>query len=70
MVGTDEHGLKVGQSAQKAGLDVQKFCDAISSKYKSLFDLFSIDASDFLRTTEQRHCQTAVTLWVCILPFL
>ncbi|KAK6632856.1 hypothetical protein RUM43_012595 [Polyplax serrata] len=63
MVGTDEHGLKVSQSAQKAGLDVQKFCDAISSKYKSLFDLFSIEASDFLRTTEQRHCQTAVTLW-------
>ena len=32
--GTDEHGLKVQQAAQRAGLTPQQLCDNVSGKFK------------------------------------
>ena len=34
LTGTDEHGLKIQRSAEKTGLDTQKFCDQISQTLK------------------------------------
>ena len=36
LTGTDEHGLKIQRSAEKAGEEPQKFCDKISQTFKDL----------------------------------
>ncbi|KAL0276660.1 UNVERIFIED_CONTAM: hypothetical protein PYX00_004184 [Menopon gallinae] len=63
MTGTDEHGSKISISAQAHKMSEQIFCDAISQKYINMFDLFNLCYTDFLRTTEERHKNTATRLW-------
>ena len=41
LTGTDEHGLKIQRSAEKAGMDPQKFCDQISKTFKDLSKTFT-----------------------------
>ena len=36
LTGTDEHGLKIQRSAEKAGMEPQKFCDKISQTFQDL----------------------------------
>ena len=38
LTGTDEHGLKIQRSAEKAGEDPQIFCDQISQTFRDLSD--------------------------------
>ena len=63
LTGTDEHGLKIQRSAEKAGLDAQKFCDQISQTFKDLSQVLNLSNTDFIRTTEQRHKKTVQYLW-------
>ncbi len=46
MTGTDEHGLKVQQAAEKKGLSPHVFCAQISQEFKNLFDKASISYDD------------------------
>ncbi|KAJ3223558.1 methionyl-tRNA synthetase [Clydaea vesicula] len=62
-IGTDEHGLKIMQSAAKKNVDVQDYCKEISQKFKRLFDKAGISHSDFIRTTEKRHEVAVKHLW-------
>ena len=55
LTGTDEHGSKVAEAAEKAKMEPLKFCDLYSSKYKMLWDRLSVEYSDYIRTTEERH---------------
>ena len=61
--GTDEHGIKVARSAEKAGIEVQKFSDIVSKKFRDVADLVNISYDDFIRTTEERHIKSARTMW-------
>ena len=61
--GTDEHGLKVQEAAEKAGLPPGVFCDDVSKKFKSTFDNFDITYDDYVRTTEPRHHAAVKKLW-------
>ena len=61
--GTDEHGQKVEQSAEKAGIDPQKFTDANSAHFRTLLQTLNITNDDFIRTTEERHKQGAQAFW-------
>jgi len=63
LTGTDEHGQKVAQSAEKAGVSPQEFCDEIAQKFIDVLEPFQISNDDFIRTTEQRHKQSCQTLW-------
>ena len=54
LTGTDEHGLKIQRSAEKAGLVPQKFCDDISKTFRFVSNL-NLSNTDFIRTTEERH---------------
>ena len=63
LTGTDEHGLKIQRSAEKAGQDVQKFCDKISQTFRDLSEILNLSNTDFIRTTEQRHKDTVQYLW-------
>ncbi len=55
LTGTDEHGAKVAESAQKAGLDPQAFCDQNSALFRESFQILNISHDQFIRTTDKRH---------------
>ncbi|KAG0717189.1 Methionine--tRNA ligase, mitochondrial [Chionoecetes opilio] len=56
--GTDEHGLKIQQSAEAGGRNVQEFCDTISQEFRSLFVSADVSFNKFMRTSEEKHCAT------------
>ncbi|TPX33610.1 methionine---tRNA ligase [Synchytrium microbalum] len=61
--GTDEHGLKIQQSAKKAKKPPSVFCDEISSSFVSLAKKANVSYTDFIRTTEPRHYKAVDALW-------
>jgi methionyl-tRNA synthetase len=63
LTGTDEHGLKIQRSAEKAGKEPQIFCDQISKTFRDLSDTLNLSNTDFIRTTELRHKKTVQYLW-------
>ncbi len=63
LTGTDEHGLKIQRSAEKAGKEPQIFCDQISQTFRNLSNTLNLSNTDFIRTTEARHKKTVQHLW-------
>ncbi|MDD2448850.1 MAG: methionine--tRNA ligase [Sulfurimonas sp.] len=57
LTGTDEHGQKIEESAQKSGKPTQEFADEISASFKNLWDEFEISYDKFIRTTDADHMQ-------------
>ena len=55
VTGTDEHGLKIQQTAEAAGVTPQEFVDSIAPKFAAAWDRLNIANDDFIRTTEPRH---------------
>jgi len=55
LTGTDEHGQKIEESAQKNAKPTQEFADEISATFKNLWDEFEISYSKFIRTTDKDH---------------
>jgi len=63
LTGTDEHGNKIAQAAAAAGIDTKQFVNQVAESYKKMWDLYDIEYSDFIRTTDERH-QKAVYAWL------
>lgn len=61
--GTDEHGQKVEESAEKRGVDPQKFVDEVSVSFRELLDRMNISNDMFIRTTDANHKEAAQHLW-------
>ena len=55
LTGTDEHGNKVAEAAQKAGLSEIAFCDRTVETFKNAWKHLSIEYDYFIRTTDKRH---------------
>ena len=55
LTGTDEHGLKVAQSAEEAGITPLEQADRNSARFRGTWDELDISYDDFIRTTEPRH---------------
>jgi len=55
LTGTDEHGQKIEESAQKNFKPTQEFADEISAGFKNLWDDFGISYDKFIRTTDEDH---------------
>lgn len=55
LTGTDEHGQKVQQAAEKNGITPQQHCDTYAQRFKELWGYFDLQNDDFIRTTENRH---------------
>ena len=55
LTGTDEHGEKVAQSAEKAGLSPQAQADRNSAEFRRAWDRLGLRYDDYIRTTEPRH---------------
>ena len=63
LTGTDEHGMKIQKAAEKENKDTQVFCNEISKTFIDLAKTLNLSNSDFIRTTEDRHKNTAIKLW-------
>jgi methionyl-tRNA synthetase len=63
LTGTDEHGQKVEQAAQAAGLDPQSYTDRISADFKDMARAMGVSYDDYIRTTEERHKVSCAELW-------
>lgn len=55
LTGTDEHGLKIQQAADAAGMTPQEFTDSIAPLFSQAWERLNISHDDFIRTTEARH---------------
>lgn len=55
LVGLDEHGLKVLQSANAEGITPRQWVDRIAESFQQTWQNLSISYDDFIRTTEPRH---------------
>ena len=55
LVGLDEHGLKVLQSANAEGITPQQWVNGIAEAFESAWQRLGIGYDDFIRTTEPRH---------------
>jgi len=55
LTGTDEHGAKITEVAQKEGKHPKEFAEAVAEQFKDLWKHLNIRYDDFIRTTEPRH---------------
>ena len=53
--GTDEHGQKIQQKAEAAGISPQEYVDNVSSQIKGIWDLMNTTYDRFVRTTDPMH---------------
>ncbi|MDE2043091.1 MAG: methionine--tRNA ligase, partial [Alphaproteobacteria bacterium] len=63
VTGTDEHGLKMVQTARAAGKDTLAFATEMSAHFVEMCAKLNIQYDAFCRTTDERHKQASVELW-------
>jgi methionyl-tRNA synthetase len=61
--GTDEHGLKIFQKAQEAGITPQEYCDRAVKNFTALKDKLNLSYNSFIRTTDAGHVAAAREFW-------
>ena len=55
LTGLDEHGQKIQQKAEEAGITPQKYVDGMAEEVKELWELLDISYDQFIRTTDDYH---------------
>ncbi|MFA5197097.1 MAG: methionine--tRNA ligase [Patescibacteria group bacterium] len=55
MTGTDEHGAKIAEAAEKAGKSPKEFVDGLVPKFKTAWEKLNIEYDEFFRTTNKEH---------------
>ena len=55
LTGSDEHGLKIQQKAEEAGVTPIEYTNKIVAGFQNLWKRLSISNDDFIRTTQKRH---------------
>ena len=63
LTGTDEHGLKMKQTALKEGLSPRALADRNSSRFVDMAKVLGLSNDDFIRTTEPRHYCSCSEIW-------
>ncbi|HOD27865.1 MAG TPA: methionine--tRNA ligase [Syntrophales bacterium] len=58
VTGTDEHGDKIAEAAQKAGVTPQSYADRISAQFRALWPELAVTNDYFIRTTDADHVRT------------
>jgi len=62
--GTDEHGQKLFDAAQKAGKDVKEYVDIHAVRFQEILPALSLSEDiHFIRTTDSRHEVAAQAFW-------
>ncbi len=62
LTGTDEHGLKIEQKADKLGVTPQAYVDGMAAQIKQLWKMLEITNDKFIRTTDKEHVEAVQTI--------
>ena len=54
--GTDEHGQKIENLANEAGISPQQYVDGVAGEIRGIWDRMNADYDYFIRTTDKPHC--------------
>lgn len=63
LTGTDEHGLKMKQTAVKEGLAPRVLADRNAARFVEMAEILGLSNDDFIRTTEPRHYEACAEIW-------
>jgi methionyl-tRNA synthetase len=63
MTGTDEHGLKMAQTAKARDIGPKELADEMSSHFRQMDDALNISYDRFIRTTEPDHYSASQAIW-------
>ena len=55
LTGTDEHGQKIEEYAETAGVTPKEYVDKVSSEIRGICDLLNTSYDRFIRTTDEQH---------------
>ncbi|KAH7831886.1 putative methionyl-tRNA synthetase [Monocercomonoides exilis] len=61
--GTDEHGQKVGQTADEKHISPKAWCDQMVAEFSALYKQFDIMPDRFIRTTDDDHVRAVQHVW-------
>ena len=63
LTGTDEHGLKMAQTAAAEGIPTRDFARRNSDAFQRLEELLNISFDRFIRTTDPDHYAASTAIW-------
>ncbi len=63
LIGLDEHGQKIQEAADNAGMAPQAFVDDKAAVFRELYRRLDVSYDDFIRTSEPRHHAFAQDLY-------
>ena len=61
--GTDEHGQKMVETAEKEGISVAELADRNTPKFEQMARALDSSHDDFIATREERHIRASQTIW-------
>src|SRR3989344_2952172 len=62
-IGTDEHGQKIFEAAEKDGQEVQAYADHYACEFQKLCTALDLSNDSFIRTTDPVHIKAAQEMW-------
>ena len=63
LTGTDEHGLKMVQTAEAEGLTTPDLAERNSDRFKAMDERLNVSFDRFIRTTEPKHHRSSQEIW-------
>ncbi|NND48901.1 MAG: methionine--tRNA ligase [Rhizobiales bacterium] len=63
LTGTDEHGIKMLQTARDAGLTARELADRNTPLFQNMVAALNCSNDDFIRTSEHRHTLASQEIW-------
>jgi methionyl-tRNA synthetase len=63
LTGTDEHGIKMLQTAAKEQLTPRQLVERNVPRFQAMVRKFNCSNDDFIRTTEERHYRSSEAIW-------
>ncbi len=67
LTGTDEHGIKMYQTARKEGITPRELADRNAAEFKRMAEALNASNDDFIRTSEERHHRSSQAIWKAML---
>ncbi|HMD01682.1 MAG TPA: class I tRNA ligase family protein, partial [Candidatus Baltobacteraceae bacterium] len=63
LTGSDEHGQKIANAAERAGMTPQAWVDKLVEKWKALCAAYEVRYDRFIRTTDPRHVTQCIEVF-------
>ena len=63
LTGTDEHGIKMLQTATREGITPRELVERNTPRFKAMVERLNCSNDDFIRTTEERHYRSSEEIW-------